>query len=173
MGYIYYVVAFFDDETNYKFKKINVALNNNNIKTIDLEPHITLAAYSEIEKNVLVDWISKICENEKSFEVNFNHIGMFGLDVVFLAPRISEELMVFYKKIHSKYDELCGKEGYNYSLLSSNWIPHSTVVMGSKNDVLKSIPIIGERFEPFFGKINKIAIYEYSENKIVSTVELK
>lgn len=157
----YCILANFDEETNKNFNVIKDSLREKRLNAVDIEPHITLAAYVELEEEKLCEWIENVCSKHKSFPINFNHIGLFSLNVLFLAPQVSKELTKLHEEIHEKYEDYCGEIGFNYTVKSKNWTPHATLVMGQSEEVLECLPIVNEKFKPFVGQVTSIGIYEF------------
>lgn len=164
-------IALFDEETTNRFIELKKHYCKDNCDNIP--PHITLGMYVDINENELVEWTKNFCKNHKSISINFNHIGLFGEYVCFLAPRVDENLLKLHYDYHQKFDDNCGQIGYNYSLKSDNWTPHSTIAMSSRDNISEALPIFQSKFEPFIGRIEKIAIYHFSPITKVDTFNLQ
>lgn len=167
------VMALFDEETNFKFRTIQEQLEGDGFNTSSVPPHITLGAYVGLEEKDLLNWVDEFCNATEKFEVNFNHLGLFSLNVLFLAPRVSNELINFHKNFHEKYDDCCGQVGYNYTFKSNNWTPHSSILVDEPEIILKALPVVNNNFKPFHGKIVALTLCEFSPMKIIKTFELK
>lgn len=162
-------IAIFDEDTNSKFYKIRDELKVHSLEIDDIPPHITLAAYVDVDENDLCRWVEEFATNNTEIEFRFCNIGLFGLSIAFLAPCVSDELKEFHRRYHEKYDDMCGKVGLNYALKGNGWVPHATIVTGDEEKILKALPVINNKFEPFIGKIQEIALYElYPARKIAS-----
>lgn len=156
------LIAMFDEDTNKKFKLINDELKKNGLSDTSLTPHITLAAYEGVEEKELCDYIEKICSENGKVEINFNHMGLFSLEVAFLAPQVSKDLTELHCKVHEKYEDKCGEVGFKYTVKSKSWVPHATIIIDDNEEkILKSLPIINKNFEPFKGKIVSLGLYEF------------
>lgn len=167
------VMAMFDEKTNTQFKSIKDQLECIGIKSLTIPPHITLGAYVGVEEKDLCHWIDMLCNTNKRFEVNFNHIGLFSLNVPFLAPQVSNELTSFHKKLHEKYDNYCSQIGYDYTVKSNNWVPHATILINEPEVVLKALPIINDKFKPFIGQIVSLSLCEFYPMREIKTFNLK
>lgn len=164
---VYYVMALFDEETNKKIRTIHEELSLNHITSSSILPHLTMGAWVNVDEDALCDWLEKKCEQQHQLEINFNHVGIFSLKVAFISPYVSQELLEFHQAIHEKFEESCGDIGYNYSFKSNSWIPHTTLVSGEDEVVLKSLPIISETFKPFIGRITSLFLCEYNSMREV------
>ncbi len=167
------IMGMFDEETNAKFDAIREKLNLAGIQYLALPPHITLGAYVGVDENELCDWLETLASSNESIEMNFNHLGLFSLKVAFLAPRVSPELTSFHQKIHEKFDDQYSELGYDYTIQSNNWVPHSTILIDEPDVILKSIPIINENFDPFIGHMVSLCVCEFNPIREIRCIKLK
>lgn len=89
------VMAQYDEETEQKLKKIqNILLDNGFVgkQTPNLANHITLGTFKISEEEVLKEKIKRVSNNFHSFDIKLNNIGLFGLDILFIAPLVNHEL---------------------------------------------------------------------------------
>ena len=92
-----------------------------------------------------------------SFEVTFNHIGVFsGGKVLFAAPDCSKELLNLKEVFGTSY----------------GWTPHTTMMIDESDVILKSLPIIMNHFTSFAGKITTLYLYEFFPAWHILTVHL-
>lgn len=167
------VMATFDEKTNAKFELIKKQLKDTNIESLTLPPHITLGAYVGVDETELCNWLHTLCNTTKRIKVNFNHMGLFSLNVSFLAPQVSNQLLSFHKKLHERYDDCCGEIGYDYTIESNNWVPHATILINEPEVVLKALPIINDNFKPFTGEIVSLSLCEFYPMREIKTFNLK
>lgn len=167
------VMATFDEGTNERFKLIKSKLKDNNIDSLTIPPHITLGAYVGVEENELCDWLNMLCSTNEKLKVNFNHFGLFSLNVSFLAPQASKELINFHGKLHERYEDCCGEIGYDYTVKSNNWVPHATILINEPEVILKALPIINENFKPFTGQIVSLSLCEFYPMREIKSFSLR
>ena len=167
------VLAKFDEKTNERFELIKSQLIDIDMESKAMPPHITLGAYEGVKEKDLCDWICMISNTNKSFEINFNHIGLFSLNVAFLAPQVSAQLTALHRKVHEKYDDCCGLIGYNYTIKSNNWVPHASILINEPNLVLAALPVINNNFQPFLGLIISLSLYEFSPTNEIKKFNLR
>lgn len=80
------------------------------------------------------------------YEVYFNHIGMFeGQQVLFLSPDVDPELLTL-------------KEAFNDE---KGWTAHTTMLIDGRENVLKAMELLGERFRRFTGRIERVELWEF------------
>lgn len=166
------VMATFDESTNERFQQIKSKLKENNIDSLKIPPHITLGAYVGVGEEELCHWLNMLCSTNKKLEVNFNHLGLFSLNVSFLAPQVSKELVDFHRKLHESYEDCCGEIGYNYTVKSNNWVPHATILINEQEIILKALSIINENFKPFTGKIVSLSLCEFYPMREIKSFNL-
>jgi 2'-5' RNA ligase len=167
------VMALFDEEANSKFRMIQKQLEHKGFKTPSVPPHITLGAYVGVEEKDLLNWVEEFCHTAKEFEINFTHLGLFSLNVLFLAPRVSNELINFHKNFHQKYDDDCGQVGYYYTLKSESWVPHASILIDEPEGILKALSIVNDNFKPFRGRIVSLSLCEFPPMRVIKTFYLK
>ncbi len=168
----YAVMCLFDEKTNNEFKIIEENLQIVGIKSRSIPPHITLGAYVNIEENTLVEWTKKFCEENSKISVNFSHLGVFNQNVLFVAPRVSKELLHFHELFHQKYDENCGEIGFLYSLKSNKWVPHATVIIDDFESVQKLLTRISDIFKPIESEIVGLSISEFYPMREIARFDL-
>ncbi|QOR34307.1 2'-5' RNA ligase family protein [Clostridium sp. 'deep sea'] len=169
----YGIIALFNKEANDKFSKLKTALKENDIQRLDLPPHITLAIYENIDLEPLKEWFIECSQNEKVLPIYFNHLGLFGLNVLFLAPKANEKLLNLHKKVHEKFDNKYGELGYHYSLHSGEYVPHASLVVSEKDKVLKAVEVISENFTAFNAEIVELCLCTFYPMKVIETISLK
>lgn len=165
-------IALFDEETNKKFKFIENQLMQAGIELKDIPPHVTMGMYVEIDEKYICQWVEKFVKEHKSIKIKFSYIGLFGLNIAFIAPHVSDELKNFHRDFHGKYDDMCGEIGTNYSLKDNRWVPHITVPIKESDNIIKALPIINNSFEPFEGEIVGISLYEFHPTREIIRLEL-
>ncbi|CEN23982.1 2'-5' RNA ligase [[Clostridium] sordellii] len=100
----------------------------------------------------MIDKLKNICKNTSIIPVSFNNIGLFGLEVLFISPSISHELLNLQQKFDSNYP---------------NWVAHVTMLIDNQDNIQKAIPIIANKFFTFTGYIESISLYEFFPSKFI------
>ncbi len=165
-------IALFDEETNKKFKLIESQLAQADIELKDIPPHITMGMYVGIDEKYICQWMEEFVKKHKSVKIKFSYIGLFGLDIAFIAPHVSDELKNFHREFHEKYDERCGEIGANYSLKDNQWVPHITIPIKDSDNIIKALPIINGSFQAFEGEIVGVSLYEFHPTREIIRLEL-
>ena len=169
----YYLMALFDEQTDKHFKLLKQHVQLSTEEPSIFLPHLTLGAYMNVDEEDLCQWVEQQSQKLQQIELNFNHIGLFALKVLFIAPQPSAELVQMHHILHERYDNDYGKIGYNYTIQSNNWVPHVTLLMDESDAILNGLPKINEIFTPFKGCITSLVLYEYNSMRRIRVYELK
>ena len=125
-----YVLAGYDDKTEAYLSSIQNKLYERGFTgthTKNIPQHITLGSFPIDMEDELVRLIRRQSTQLNSFEVTFNHIGVFGGGkVLFIAPDCS--------KVQLNLKEVFGT---NYG-----WTPHTTMMIDEPDVMLKSCRLL-------------------------------
>lgn len=157
------VMAQYDEETEQKLKKIQKILSDNGFKgrqTPNLPNHITLGTFKISEEEILKEKIKIVSKNFQSFDIKLNNIGLFGLDVLFIAPLVSHEPLNLHNYFSSNYaDDL-------------DWVAHTTVLIDIPDVIQRALPLVSENFKGFRGRIESISLYEFWPTRFIMEEKL-
>lgn len=153
-----YVIAQYDMETELKLKKIQKVLLNNGFvgkQTPDLPNHITLGSFDVSQEEVLKEKVKMVSKEQKSFEIKLNNIGLFGMDVLFIAPLVNYELLNLQHFFNNnETDDL-------------NWTAHTTMLIDDHETIQRALPFLVENFKSFKGRIESISLYEFWPTRFI------
>lgn len=159
-----YILAGYDDKTEEYLAGIQNKLYEQGFTgthTKNIPQHITLGSFPTDKENDLIDLLQKLAQETSSFDVTFNHVGIFGgskeTNVLFIAPDPNRELL-----------EL--KEHFGDSF---NWTPHTTMIIDTPAVILQTLPIVLDEFKSFCGKVTSLHLYEFWPTRHILTVQLK
>lgn len=148
-----YLLAQFDKKTQETLTGYYDILRQNGFtgnQTKDIPYHFTLGKIDvECEKQLIED-LDKICANTACIDIHLSHIGLFGLNVLFIAPDMNFELLTLQQKLFPR----CGSGAYN-------WTAHATLLIDEPEKILKALPILAKNFRPFIARIESIGLYEF------------
>jgi 2'-5' RNA ligase len=118
--------------------------------TKNLPQHITLGTFPLEKEAEIKTLIKRIAEVTESFDITFNHIGIFGgSNVLFIAPDPNVRLLNLKEYFGDSYD----------------WTPHSTMLIDEPNKVFDALPIVANKFSAFQGKVENIHLYEFGPTR--------
>jgi len=131
-------------------------------QTENIPYHITLGKKDiDCEKQLIED-LDKICASTACIDIHLSHIGLFGLNVLFIAPDMNFELLTLQQKFFPN----CGSGAYN-------WTAHATLLIDEPEKILKAIPIVAENFKPFIARIESIGLYEFFPTRFIKEWPLR
>jgi len=75
----YVVIARFDDEMTDKINSLRKKLYDANVieEITEWPPHITIAAYENVDINKLLAWTDEFSQNNPPFEIMLSSLGIF------------------------------------------------------------------------------------------------
>lgn len=158
------LIATFDEGTSKQMKEINQILNNAGIigkQTPNLPHHITLGYFDTNLENEIKQQLEEVCAKTKSFDLSFNHIGLFGLKVLFLAPDVNYELL----ELHKNFDKDCIKD-------NQGWTAHTTILIDEAENIQKALPIVAQNFQRLNGKVESVSLYEFFPTRFIAKYTL-
>ena len=148
-----YLIAQFDKITQeilagyYDALQLNGFIGN---QTKNIPYHFTLGRKDiDCEKQLAYD-LNRICENTDCIDIHLSHIGLFGLNVLFISPDMNFELLTLQQKFFPN----CGNGAYK-------WTAHATLLIDEPEVILEAIPIVTKNFKPFKARIESIGLYEF------------
>lgn len=141
------VLGIYDDDTQQILAEHQNALLRDGFtgrQTMGIPFHVTLGTFGTERREELAEKLRKL--KIEPVEVYFNHIGMFeGQQVLFLAPDVSGELLALKKAVSEE----------------KGWTAHTTMLIDDRENALKAMELLGERFQRFTGRIERVALYEF------------
>lgn len=153
------VFAVFDEETQKKLKYYQdqvLSLGYKGIQTMDIPFHISLGTYSVLEEEKLKEKIHEACKENKSFEIKLNNVNRFNYRVLFIEPKLNEELL----NLHTIFDN-------DYLNNPWAWSPHATIFMGEEGQVKEAEQRLTQIFKPINAKIVGIQIGEFFPTRMI------
>ena len=159
-----FLLATFDDQTQNKLAAYYDLLYKNGFigsQTKNIPYHFTLGSMNIDCESQTID-LKKICADTRKIEINLAHIGLFGLNVLFISPNMNFELLT----LQQSFFPACGN-GYHL------WAAHATLLKDEPETILKAIPIIAQNFEPFKARIENIELYEFFPLRFIKSHNLR
>ena len=167
---IYIVVARFDEATENKLNTLRTHLCEADcMKDISpYPPHITIAAYEDVELDALLHWTGEFTKKYAALEILISSLGVLPpggehteTAVLYASPSPSKGLIDFYYAFHENLDEFCGSIGWMYSAKSVHpYAIHSTIGIFEIAQLQKAMEIIFEH--EIFGIAKIIALEVYA-----------
>lgn len=159
------LLARFDRDTQERLAGYYGILRQNGFtgrQTKNIPYHFTLGNKDVGCERQLLDDLGTVCADTACFDIHLSHIGVFGLDVLFIAPDMNHELLALRQKFfpdggHGAYD----------------WTAHATLLMDEPENILKAFPIAAANFKPFIARIVSIGLYAFYPIRFIREFPLK
>jgi len=132
----YVVLTRFDAETDKKLNRLGEALIEAGYVVPEWPPHITIAAYENIEETIIHDWTEGFAAQHSRLDIGMHSLSILPpggehteTTVVCLAPSHSKKLVDFYYAFHEKHEAYCTGIGWYNSITHGNPVMHATLVI--------------------------------------------
>ena len=156
-----YILAGYDDASEEILAGFQNILYENGFvgtHTKGIPMHITLGSFPTDREEALKMLLQKLSSEVDSFEVTFNHVGIFGgAHVLFAAPDMSDELIALKERCSDSFD----------------WTPHTTFLIDEPDVIFRAAPYVLHKFKPFVGRINSLHLYEFFPTRHILSVTLR
>ena len=156
-----YILAGYDDETEshlFSFQNRLYRQGFTGTHTKNILQHITLASFPVEKEEELKQMLVDMSEDFSSFDITFNHVGIFGGErVLFIAPDTNLQLLKLKETFSDSY----------------NWTPHTTVLIDTPDMIYKALPEVMKDFSAFKGKVSALHLYEFFPTRHILSVDLK
>lgn len=159
------LIATFDEETSKRMEEIENIIKEEGIfdkQTPNLPRHITLSYFDTSREDEIKQLLQEVCAKTKSFDLAFNHIGLFGLKVMFLAPDVNYELL----ELHKSFDIDCVKS-------SAGWTAHATILIDDAENIQKALPLVAENFQQLNARVEGVSLYEFYPTRFIAKYNLQ
>jgi hypothetical protein len=128
----------------------------------DSRPHISLAVAESVETRAVAGLLDQFANGTKAFPLSLASLGIFpGAEpVLFLAPKVTAELLQMQRAFLVKFDPLA-KNIWPY-YLPDGWVPHCTLTMGIRPEALgAAYKICGAAVKPLEVRVVGISLIEF------------
>jgi 2'-5' RNA ligase len=171
------VVLYFEDLHESEFQKIWKTLAEEGLSTdllkAEIRPHITLGIFDELNCQPCDSQLAELAAQTRSLEFQITHLGLFihPEPVVFAAPTITAELIVFHQTLH-KIMAVESKAPWEM-YLPGKWVPHCTLALGFEMEqVGKIFKVCQELKLPMPIKADQIGVVDFQPVKEVLRFDL-
>jgi 2'-5' RNA ligase len=123
--------------------------------------HITLGSYETTQEARVAAELVKACQSARRFEIRMDHIGVFGLNVLYIEPNTNFELLDLRKMFFED-------SGIGAHL----WTAHTTMLMDEPDTILRALPVLAKAFTPFTAHIERLSLYAFFPSRLIQIGEL-
>jgi 2'-5' RNA ligase len=169
-----YLLAEFDSDSQAEFTRISETLFLSGFsgqQTKGIPYHFTLGNADVEFKPELISNVARLGAITPRVDVYFDHIGLFGLDVLFLAPNATNSMLDFRQAFFPDETTLDSKSA-DQKIALAPWSPHATLLIDEPARVAAAIPIVAENFCPFPARITQVSLYEFFPPRLYLRVPL-
>lgn len=155
------VLARYDAQTEQRLADLQQHLYDcgfSGTQTKDIFMHATVGTFTPADEEMLIRQMQLAAEECPSFDVSFQHIGIFGgSKVLFVAPEVSHNLLNL-------------KEHFGPA---DGWSAHTTMLIDEPEVIFRAVPVLSERFSSFSGRIESLHLYEFWPTRHIFSIDLK
>ena len=162
-----YAIAQYDEETQQKLSALYLKLVNKGFtgtQTKGIPYHITLGTFDTADEALVVSRARAAAAAVDRFTLRLAYIGLFGLNVLFVAPAVKAELLDLRHAIAP-----CSDSADEFP-----WVAHTTLLMDDRPGAIHSaVPIVAEHFTPFRATVESIGVYEFFPERRIGVYPLR
>ena len=125
-----------------------------------VEPHLTVALYDEVERPLIVEAIDNTFRNVGPISIEFASIALFPGSVLYLAPRVTVELLELHKTYHRNAEVMASACNLHY--LPEAWVPHCSLgVPAPAEELSQAMLNVGYGWTPVEGHLVSAELVSY------------
>lgn len=131
-------------------------------QTKGLPYHMTLGYFNVDMESELMELFGSISKDTYRFNLDFSHLGLFDLNVLFCAPDVNYQLLDLKHRIcDGRTDE------------SRGWTAHTTLLIDDEDKITRGLELISKAFTRMTGEVTSISLYEFFPVRLIGRFELK
>ena len=164
----YVVLARFDKGKSNQVNNLRKMLSDMGYPMPEWPPHITIAAYENIDEKSLCNWTANFAAKHKKQKIALNSLSILPpigkhteTAVLCLDPAHSKSFVDFYYDFHQNYEEYCTGIGQYNSITNDNPVIHATIGVVNVKEVQKVLELIFSHDIFGFAEINALEVYTY------------
>jgi 2'-5' RNA ligase len=160
-----YVLAQYDLDTQRRLNDLYQVLINHGFigtQTTGIPHHITLGRFDVKDEAAVVRRAQETAAAQTAFTLRLAYLGLFGLNVLFIAPAVKQELLDLLHAAAPK-----GSTDDDFP-----WAAHTTLLMDEPEVIRRAIPVAAEHFMPFRATIESLGVYEFFPERKIGTYPL-
>lgn len=160
------VEMYFDERTEKALRDLRKILTDAGIRPLLDEigdrPHISLAVFSQVDVDVLLEELSAFSKETRPLPITLSAIGAFATAeaVLFLTPAITQDLMDVHWDFHQMLGDLKMHPHAYYQ--PDRWVPHSTIAQNVQEEMVGSaFDVLRKSFKPISGKLVEMGLVRF------------
>lgn len=160
-----YLLAEFDEHTQRALARVYAALQAEGLtgrQTKDIPYHFTLGSREMGCEAELTERLRAVCAATPAIDVRLDHLGLFGLTVLFAEPNMCFELLA----LQNAFFPSCGHGAHP-------WTAHATLLLDDEPNLLRALPIAARSFEPRVARMECVSLYEFFPARLMERRALR
>jgi 2'-5' RNA ligase len=160
-----YILACLDEATSDQMQRIQQSIQQLGLtgrQTPSIPFHLTLARFHPSQEETIVENLRQIAGATPAISLSFSSLGLFGLQVLFLAPNPCEPLNALQKALA---DGAVPDE--------TVWTPHATLWIDQQENILRALPVASAQFRHLDACIDRLCLYEFFPTRHIGTFPLR
>lgn len=161
-----YVLAQYDLDTQRRLDDLyQVLINHGFIGTQikGIPHHITLGRFAVADEAEVVMRTQAAAGAADAFTLRLAYLGLFGLNVLFVAPAVKRELLDLRHAVAPG-----GESADEFP-----WVAHTTLLMDESEAVQRAIPVAAKHFTPFRATVESVGVYEFFPERKIGEYPLR
>jgi len=161
-----YAVAQFDAQTDRKLGDLYQKLAAEGLigtQTKGIPYHITLGIFAIEDEAGVIRRAQAAARTIRAFSLRLANLGLFGLNVLFVAPAAGHELLNLAQAVAAgggTVDEF-------------PWVAHTTLLMDEPDAILRAIPVAAKYFTPLLATVESVGVYEFFPERKIGVYPLR
>jgi 2'-5' RNA ligase len=158
-----YLDAEADGRVRSLWRTLAAAGAGSHVENIGSAPHVSLAAFDEVDRSRAVSALSRFAESCHPLEVSFRRVETFETPerVIFLALAPDEELTAIHAELHGFLRALRLASLPLY--LPGRWVPHCTLARHVPADAFEAAVTAARRtFREFDANLSEIGLVQHA-----------
>jgi 2'-5' RNA ligase len=161
-----YVLAQYDPDTQRRLNDLYQVLINHGFigtQTKGIPYHITLGTFGVEDEAEVVMRAQAAAGAADAFTLRLAYLGLFGLNVLFVAPAVKRELLDLRNAVAPGGES---EDGFP-------WVAHTTLLMDEPEAVQRAVPVAAKHFTPFRATVESVGVYEFFPERRIGEYPLR
>lgn len=164
----YVVLARFDKNTEEKLIALRREMTNAGYASSEWPPHITLAAYEDLDAEALCDWTGEFVREHTRQKLTFGSVSLLPpyathreTAVLCLNPVHAKPFVDFYYAFHEKYESFCKGIGSLSAVSEDKPVIHCTLSVVRVTELQDALELVFQNDVFTQAEVTALEIYTY------------
>ena len=135
-------------------------------------PHITLGIWEALDHTPAWPILTNFAAQTTAFPFLLSSLSVFPDGVLYLAPRVTDELLLIHRSFHQQLEDL--GEGLYPQYQPDHWTPHVTCSQGLNRERIGQAIALGlQGHVPISGRITQLGMLAFFPVQTLGLVSLR